>query len=94
MLTKGDILTYLGKTSGPSGTYKESPSPQGEVKKPEAKPEPKVRDLYSRRPILFDGNNACSHSTDLLFGGSLFLRCFRTLLWHELRSVSVFCLSS
>ncbi|KAG7086523.1 hypothetical protein E1B28_002475 [Marasmius oreades] len=27
MLTKGDVLTFLGKASGPLGSYKESPSP-------------------------------------------------------------------
>jgi len=56
MLTKGDILTYLGKTSGPSGTYKEFPASQAELKKKEAKSEPKVRDFYSRGRILFDAN--------------------------------------
>ena len=32
MLTKGDVLAFLGKASGPLGTYKEP--------KPEAKPSP------------------------------------------------------
>ncbi|KAJ7096485.1 pyruvate dehydrogenase X component [Mycena crocata] len=40
MLTKGDVLTFLGKASGPLGTYKESPPPmaQAQPKKEEYKP--------------------------------------------------------
>jgi len=41
MLTKGDVLAFLGKASGPLGTYKELPSPQGTgkiEKKEEIKP--------------------------------------------------------
>ncbi|KAJ7611602.1 pyruvate dehydrogenase X component [Roridomyces roridus] len=40
MLTKGDVLTFLGKASGPLGTYKESPPPtaQAQPKKEEPKP--------------------------------------------------------
>ncbi|TFK60003.1 single hybrid motif-containing protein [Pluteus cervinus] len=43
MLTKGDVLTFLGKASGPTGTYKERPAV---VYKPEvvAKEEPKALD--------------------------------------------------
>lgn len=38
MLTKGDVLAYLGKASGPSGTYKEPPSQPIElIKKEELK---------------------------------------------------------
>jgi pyruvate/2-oxoglutarate dehydrogenase complex dihydrolipoamide acyltransferase (E2) component len=33
MITKGDILTYLGKASGPNGTYKPGPSPIEEATK-------------------------------------------------------------
>ncbi|KAF5373186.1 hypothetical protein D9758_001559 [Tetrapyrgos nigripes] len=36
MLTKGDVLTFLGKASGPLGTFKPSPSPIEEANK--AKP--------------------------------------------------------
>lgn len=28
MLTKGDVLAYLGKASGPLGTFKEPPVPE------------------------------------------------------------------
>ncbi|KAJ7491207.1 pyruvate dehydrogenase X component [Mycena latifolia] len=40
MLTKGDVLTFLGKASGPMGTYKETPPPavQAQPKKEEYKP--------------------------------------------------------
>ncbi|KAJ6606384.1 pyruvate dehydrogenase X component, partial [Mycena vulgaris] len=40
MLTKGDVLAFLGKASGPMGTYKESPPPmaQAQPKKEEYKP--------------------------------------------------------
>jgi len=40
MLTKGDVLAFLGKASGPMGTYKESPPPmaQTQLKKEEYKP--------------------------------------------------------
>ncbi|KAH6918974.1 pyruvate dehydrogenase X component [Coprinopsis sp. MPI-PUGE-AT-0042] len=33
MITKGDVLTYLGKASGPNGTYKPGPSPIQEATK-------------------------------------------------------------
>lgn len=42
MLTKGDVLAYLGKISGPSGTYKESTSLPAEVAKATKKEEPQV----------------------------------------------------
>ncbi|KAJ7460923.1 pyruvate dehydrogenase X component [Mycena galericulata] len=40
MLTKGDVLAFLGKASGPLGTYKETPPPmaQAQPKKEEYKP--------------------------------------------------------
>ncbi|KAJ6546950.1 single hybrid motif-containing protein [Mycena capillaripes] len=39
MLTKGDVLAFLGKASGPTGTYKETPPPmaQAQPKKEEYK---------------------------------------------------------
>ena len=40
MLTKGDVLAFLGKASSPLGTYKETSSPPQQV--PKAEP-PKVR---------------------------------------------------
>jgi len=40
MLTKGDVLAYLGKASGPTGTLKETET--GEVKKVEKNEEYKV----------------------------------------------------
>lgn len=46
MLTKGDILTYLGKASGPTGTYKPPISPIEEAnksRKPSEKEVQKVR---------------------------------------------------
>jgi pyruvate/2-oxoglutarate dehydrogenase complex dihydrolipoamide acyltransferase (E2) component len=33
MITKGDVLTFLGKASGPNGTFKLSPSPIEEATK-------------------------------------------------------------
>jgi len=33
MITKGDVLTFLGKASGPNGTFKQSPSPIEEATK-------------------------------------------------------------
>ncbi|KAK7035795.1 pyruvate dehydrogenase complex protein X component, mitochondrial [Favolaschia claudopus] len=51
MLTKGDVLAYLGMASGPTGTYKEAPSPaaQAQPKKEEYKPldGPALRRLIS-----------------------------------------------
>ncbi|KAJ7771577.1 single hybrid motif-containing protein [Mycena metata] len=40
MLTKGDVLAFLGKASSPMGTFKETPSPaaQAQPKKEEYKP--------------------------------------------------------
>jgi pyruvate/2-oxoglutarate dehydrogenase complex dihydrolipoamide acyltransferase (E2) component len=46
MLTKGDVLAYLGKASGPLGTYKESPKPHSEAAK-EKKEEYKVLGQFS-----------------------------------------------
>ncbi|KAF7289500.1 hypothetical protein HMN09_01344100 [Mycena chlorophos] len=34
MLTKGDVLAFLGKASGPLGTYKEAPPPTAQAAKP------------------------------------------------------------
>lgn len=54
MLTKGDVLAFLGKASGPLGSYKESPSPiqqaiesAGKAPKKEEKPldGPAIRQL-------------------------------------------------
>ncbi|KAJ7065194.1 single hybrid motif-containing protein [Mycena amicta] len=39
MLTKGDVLAFLGKASGPLGTYKEPPPPAVQVAK-QQQPEP------------------------------------------------------
>ncbi|OBZ75673.1 Pyruvate dehydrogenase complex protein X component, mitochondrial [Grifola frondosa] len=51
MLTKGDVLAYLGKASSPQGTYKETPSPVQKIQKTE-KPEkaPKIEE-----PAALDG---------------------------------------
>ncbi|EDR10881.1 uncharacterized protein LACBIDRAFT_232722, partial [Laccaria bicolor S238N-H82] len=44
MITKGDVLTFLGKASGPNGTFKQSPSPIEEGNKLlQKKEEVKVR---------------------------------------------------
>ncbi|KAF8626285.1 hypothetical protein AX15_004956 [Amanita polypyramis BW_CC] len=43
MLTKGDVLTYLGKASGPTGTFKPSVLVQNGASQQVAKEEPKVR---------------------------------------------------
>ena len=47
MLTKGDVLTYLGKASGPLGTYKESPTPHPSAPMVEKKEEYKVRRRFT-----------------------------------------------
>ncbi|TFK34830.1 single hybrid motif-containing protein [Crucibulum laeve] len=39
MLTKGDVLAYLGKASGPTGTFKETPSHLQDAVKPAEKKE-------------------------------------------------------
>ncbi|KAA1477108.1 single hybrid motif-containing protein [Dentipellis sp. KUC8613] len=40
MLTKGDVLAYLGKASSPTGTYKEEQNPVDAPKKADAPPPP------------------------------------------------------
>ncbi|KAJ7778605.1 single hybrid motif-containing protein [Mycena maculata] len=40
MLTKGDVLAFLGKASGPLGTYKESPPPMAQAPQKPAEPKP------------------------------------------------------
>ncbi|GLB35459.1 putative e3 binding domain containing protein [Lyophyllum shimeji] len=52
MLTKGDILTHLGKASSPTGTYKQPPSPLAEVSKIEKKVEPKPLDGAAIRRLI------------------------------------------
>ncbi|KAK7049430.1 pyridoxine biosynthesis protein [Paramarasmius palmivorus] len=55
MLTKGDVLAYLGKASSPMGSYKESPSPiqQAAQSAPAAKkPEPKALDGPAIRQLI------------------------------------------
>jgi len=52
MLTKGDILTYLGKASSPTGTYKEPPSPPLETTKAEKKAEHKPLDGAAIRSFV------------------------------------------
>lgn len=48
MLTKGDVLAYLGKASTPTGTFKEVAPPTGQAEKAaEKKPEYKVKALLS-----------------------------------------------
>lgn len=54
MLTKGDVLAYLGKASGPLGTYKEPPSPLPGAGKMEKKEEYKVLGQFS---------NLCTHDS-------------------------------
>jgi hypothetical protein len=46
MLMKCDVLVYLGKASGPLGTYKESPVPRPSTLKLEKKEEYKVRGQF------------------------------------------------
>lgn len=57
MLTKGDVLAYLGKASGPMGTYKETPSdavpkPGGDQTKPAKKEEPQFLDGPALRQLI------------------------------------------
>lgn len=57
MLTKGDVLAYLGKASGPMGTYKETPSDVvtksgGDQTKPPKKAEPQVLDGPALRQLI------------------------------------------
>jgi len=50
MLTKGDVLAYLGKASGPMGTYKEPP--KEDTTKPPKKAEPVILDGASLRRLI------------------------------------------
>ncbi|KAF8232291.1 single hybrid motif-containing protein [Tricholoma matsutake] len=52
MLTKGDVLAYLGKASGPLGTYKEPPSPLPGAGKMEKKEEYKPLDGPALRRLI------------------------------------------
>lgn len=57
MLTKGDVLAYLGKASGPMGTYKETPSDVvtksgGDQTKPLKKEEPRFLDGPALRQLI------------------------------------------
>jgi len=52
MLTKGDVLAFLGKASGPLGTYKESPSPRPGAPKGEKKEEYKPLDGPALRQLI------------------------------------------
>ncbi|KIY48307.1 hypothetical protein FISHEDRAFT_59109 [Fistulina hepatica ATCC 64428] len=61
MLTKGDVLAYLGKASGPLGTYKPGPSPievgasaahNKAAATPESKPAPPPLDGAAIRQII------------------------------------------
>ncbi|TFY65022.1 hypothetical protein EVJ58_g2228 [Rhodofomes roseus] len=57
MLTKGDVLTHLGKASGPMGTYKETPSDVvtksgGDQTKPPKKEEPRLLDGAAVRQLI------------------------------------------
>jgi hypothetical protein len=47
MLTKGDVLAFLGKASGPMGTYKETPPPMAQAQP--KKEEYKVRFISDHR---------------------------------------------
>ncbi|KAH9934976.1 single hybrid motif-containing protein [Fomitopsis serialis] len=57
MLTKGDVLTYLGRASGPMGTYKETPSDVvtksgGDQTRPQKKEEPQLLDGAAVRQLI------------------------------------------
>ncbi|KZT70190.1 pyruvate dehydrogenase X component [Daedalea quercina L-15889] len=57
MLTKGDVLAYLGKASGPMGTYKEAPSDVvtksgGDQTRPPQKEEPQLLDGAALRQLI------------------------------------------
>lgn len=55
MLTKGDILTFLGKASGPNGTFKPPPSPIAEALKgltPKKQEAPKPLDGAAVRRLI------------------------------------------
>lgn len=46
MLTKGDVLAYIGKASSPTGTYKKGPTPAAAAAPAPAKKEVKVSPSY------------------------------------------------
>ncbi|PCH38412.1 pyruvate dehydrogenase X component [Wolfiporia cocos MD-104 SS10] len=50
MLTKGDVLAYLGKASGPLGTFKEAP--KEDATKPPKKEEPQILDGPALRRLI------------------------------------------
>ncbi|KAG6865613.1 hypothetical protein C0991_000900 [Blastosporella zonata] len=52
MLTKGDVLTYLGKASGPTGTYKETSHSPVEVTQGVKKEEPQPLDGAAIRRLI------------------------------------------
>lgn len=57
MLTKGDVLAYIGKASGPMGTYNEAPSDVftksgGDQVKPPKKEEPQFLDGSALRQLI------------------------------------------
>ncbi|KAG6845685.1 hypothetical protein H0H87_004946 [Tephrocybe sp. NHM501043] len=52
MLTKGDVLTYLGKASNPTGTYKETSHSPVEVTQSVKKEEPKPLDGAAIRRLI------------------------------------------
>ncbi|KAF5386605.1 hypothetical protein D9615_001935 [Tricholomella constricta] len=52
MLTKGDVLAYLGKASSPTGTYKEPPSQPVEMTSAEKKEEHKPLDGPAIRRLI------------------------------------------
>ncbi|KAF7359222.1 Peptide hydrolase [Mycena sanguinolenta] len=52
MLTKGDVLAFLGKASGPMGTYKETPPPMAQAQAQPKKEEYKPLDGPSLRQLI------------------------------------------
>ncbi|KAJ7230722.1 pyruvate dehydrogenase X component [Mycena pura] len=52
MLTKGDVLAFLGKASGPMGTYKEAPPPSVQIMKQAKIEEPKPLDGPALRRLI------------------------------------------
>lgn len=74
MLTKGDVLAFLGKASSPQGTYKEAPAPQ-EAAKVEKKPEIKVSYFLAFSIPIHVSNIYLSPWMDLQFANSSSLRC-------------------
>ncbi|CAK5279444.1 unnamed protein product [Mycena citricolor] len=52
MLTKGDVLAFLGKASGPLGTFKESPPPTAAATQPKKEEAPKPLDGAALRRLI------------------------------------------